>query len=71
MSRPEDNLTRVYTINLGKPWIWSRGKTNPPRRVRVRMVKDEDETVVVSLYEEAVKETEDSTTSKDVHRDND
>jgi hypothetical protein len=35
------------------------------------MVKDDDETVVVSLYEEAVKETEDSTTSKDVHRDND
>jgi len=108
MSRPEDNLTRVYTINLGKAWItpryrrtdrvinivkafakrnmgtdeikldqdlnrhiWSRGKTNPPRRVRVRMVKDEDETVVVSLYEEAVKQTKDSTTPKDVHRDND
>jgi len=108
MSRPEDNLTRVYTINLGKAWItpryrrtdrvinivkafakrnmgtdeikldqdlnrhiWSRGKTNPPRRVRVRMVKDEDETVVVSLYEEAVKQTKDSTTPKDVHRDKD
>ena len=51
--------------------IWSRGKTNPPRRVRVRMVKDEDETVVVSLYEEAVKQTKDSTTPKDVHRDKD
>ena len=108
MSRPEDNLTRVYTINLGKAWItpryrrtdrvinivkdfakrnmgtdeikldqdlnrhiWSRGKTNPPRRVRVRMVKDEDETVVVSLYEEAVKQTKDSTTPKDVQGDND
>ena len=106
MSRPEDNLTRVYTINLGKAWItpryrrtdrvinivkdfakrnmgtdeikldqdlnrhiWSRGKTNPPRRVRVRMVKDEDETVVVSLYEEAVKQT--STPPKDVQGDND
>ena len=106
MSRPEDNLTRVYTINLGKAWItpryrrtdrvinivkdfakrnmgtdeikldqdlnrhiWSRGKTNPPRRVRVRMVKDEDETVVVSLYEEAVKQT--NTTPKDVQGDND
>ena len=33
------------------------------------MVKDEDETVVVSLYEEAVKQT--STTPKDVQGDND
>ena len=85
----EENLTRVYTINLGKAWltpqyrrtdrvvnmikefaqkhmksdeikldqdlnrqIWSRGKTNPPRRVRVKMVKDEDGIVTVSLYEE-------------------
>jgi large subunit ribosomal protein L31e len=85
----EENLTRVYTINLGKAWltpvhkrtdrvvnmirefaekhmksseikldqdlnrqIWSRGKTNPPRKVRVKMVKDEDDVVTVSLYEE-------------------
>src|SRR5215212_11132033 len=32
--------------------IWSRGKTNPPRKVRVKMVKDEDGTVTVSLYED-------------------
>jgi large subunit ribosomal protein L31e len=32
--------------------IWSRGKTNPPRKVRVKMVKDEDDVVTVSLYEE-------------------
>ena len=31
--------------------IWSRGKTNPPRKVRVKMVKDEDDTVIVSLFE--------------------
>lgn len=85
----EENLTRVYTINLGRAWItpvhkrtdrvvnmirefaekhmksseikldqdlnrqiWSRGKTNPPRKVRVKMVKDEDDVVTVSLYEE-------------------
>jgi large subunit ribosomal protein L31e len=32
--------------------IWSRGKTNPPRKVRVKMVKDEDGVVTVSLYED-------------------
>lgn len=85
----EENLTRVYTINLGRAWItpehkrtdrvvniirefaekhmksseikldqdlnrqvWAKGKTNPPRKVRVKMVKDEDDVVTVSLYEE-------------------
>jgi large subunit ribosomal protein L31e len=89
MAAVEENLTRVYTINLGRAWltpqhkrtdrvinmirefaekhmksdevkleqdlnrqIWSRGKTNPPRKVRVKMVKDEDGIVTVSLYEE-------------------
>jgi large subunit ribosomal protein L31e len=89
MATTEENITRVYTINLGKAWItpqhkrtdrvinmirefaekhmksseikldqdlnrqiWSRGKTNPPRKVRVKMVKEEDETVTVSLYED-------------------
>ena len=37
--------------------IWSRGKTNPPRRVRVKMVKDEDGIVTVSLYEELPEAT--------------
>ena len=36
--------------------IWARGRTNPPRKVRVKMVKDEDDIVTVSLYEEAVEE---------------
>lgn len=36
-------------------YLWRRGKRNPPRRVRVRMTKDETDTVVLSLYEE-VKE---------------
>lgn len=89
MATIEENLTRVYTINLGKAWltpeykrtdrvvnmirefaqkhmkseeikldqdlnrqIWSRGKTNPPRKVRVKMAKDEDGVVTVSLYED-------------------
>lgn len=89
MSTVEENLTRVYTINLGKAWItpehkrtdrvvnmirefaskhmksdeikieqelnrqiWARGKTNPPRKIRVKMVKDEDGVVTVSLYED-------------------
>lgn len=37
--------------------VWRRGKTNPPRKIRIKMVKDEDETVIVSLYETA-KEAE-------------
>jgi large subunit ribosomal protein L31e len=89
MATVEDNLTRVYTINLGRAWltpqykrtdrviniirefaekhmksdeikldqdlnrqIWSRGKTHPPRNVRVKMTKDEDGVVTVSLYED-------------------
>jgi large subunit ribosomal protein L31e len=35
--------------------MWKRGKTNPPRKVRLKLVKDEDGTVVVSLYDEATK----------------
>lgn len=90
----QENITRVYTINLGRAWItpkyrrtdrvinmirefaekhmksgevkldqdlnrqiWARGKTNPPRKVRVKMVKDEDDVVTVSLYEEPVETT--------------
>ncbi|MGA8911482.1 MAG: 50S ribosomal protein L31e [Nitrososphaeraceae archaeon] len=101
MSKTEENVTRLYTINLGKAWItpqyrrtdrvinivkdfakrhmktddikidqdlnrqiWSRGKTNPPRKVRVKMVKDEDETVIVSLYE-VTKEAESAAASRE------
>lgn len=101
MSNTEENLTRVYTINLGKAWItpeyrrtdrviniikefakrhmktdeikidqdlnsqiWSRGKTNPPRKVRVKMVKDEEDTVIVSLFE-ILKEPAAATTSSE------
>jgi large subunit ribosomal protein L31e len=39
-------------------YIWEKGKTNPPRKVRVRIVKDEDDQVIVSLYEDIVHETE-------------
>ena len=95
MATVEENLTRVYTINLGRAWltpehkrtdrvinmirefaekhmksdevkleqdlnrqIWSRGKTNPPRKVRVKMVKDENGVVTVSLYEDMPTTTE-------------
>jgi large subunit ribosomal protein L31e len=37
--------------------IWSRGKTNPPRKVRVKMVRDEEGVVTVSLYEELPEAT--------------
>ncbi len=39
-------------------YIWEKGKTNPPRKVRVRIVKDEDDHVIVSLYEDTINETE-------------
>jgi large subunit ribosomal protein L31e len=32
--------------------LWSSGKTNPPRKVRVKMVKEEGGAVTVSLYED-------------------
>jgi large subunit ribosomal protein L31e len=102
MSKTEESLSRVYTINLGKAWltpryrrtdrvmnmvrefaiknmksdevkidqdlgrhIWARGKTNPPRKVRVKMVKDEDDIVTVSLYEEAIETEEDEEEKED------
>ncbi|MDP9197037.1 MAG: 60S ribosomal protein L31 [Thermoproteota archaeon] len=88
MVENEENLTRVYTIRLGKAWgtpqykrtdrvlnmirefakkhmktdkvkieqdlnryVWRRGKTNPPRTVRVRMIR-EDDVVIVSAFTE-------------------
>ncbi|HEY9385846.1 MAG TPA: 50S ribosomal protein L31e [Nitrososphaeraceae archaeon] len=38
--------------------VWERGRTNPPRRLRVRMAKDEGGIVVVSLYEEVIGKPE-------------
>lgn len=89
MAENEENLTRVYTIRLGKAWgtpqyrrtdrvlnmirefakkhmktdkikieqdlnryVWRKGKTNPPRTVRVRMIR-EDDVVIVSSFTEA------------------
>jgi large subunit ribosomal protein L31e len=45
--------------------IWRRGKTNPPRKVRLKLVKDEDGTVVVSLYDEGMKDEQDKPRSKE------
>jgi len=89
----EEELSRVYTINLSKVLLspqnrrtkrainmikefatrhmkaeeikideelnrqmWQRGIRHPPRKVRVKMAKDEDGVVTVSLYSEEVKE---------------
>jgi large subunit ribosomal protein L31e len=39
--------------------IWARGKTNPPRKIRLRMIKEDDDTVVVSSFiEEKASEPE-------------
>jgi large subunit ribosomal protein L31e len=39
-------------------YLWKKGKTNPPRKVRVRIVKDEDDYVIVSLYEDNINQAE-------------
>ena len=39
--------------------VWKKGKANPPRRLRVRMIKDEDGVVIVSPYEEATTKEND------------
>jgi len=47
--------------------IWSRGKKNPPRKIRLRMVKEDDDTVVVSSYiEEKRTETESEDISEEL-----
>lgn len=47
--------------------IWSRGKKNPPRKIRLRMVKENDDTVVVSSYiEEKRTEAESEETVSEV-----
>ncbi len=45
-------------------YIWEKGKTNPPRKVRVRIVKDEDDQVIVSLYEDILNESTTATTNE-------
>jgi large subunit ribosomal protein L31e len=50
-------------------FLWQKGKRNPPRKIRVRMTKDETDTVVISLYEEFKErksQTEDLQLKKEV-----
>ena len=46
--------------------LWSRGKTNPPRKVRVKMVKEEGGVVTVSLYEDLPAATTTATTTTNI-----
>jgi large subunit ribosomal protein L31e len=46
--------------------LWSRGKTNPPRKVRVKMVKEEGGVVTVSLYEDLPAATTTTTTTTNI-----
>ncbi len=50
-------------------YIWEKGKTNPPRKVRVRIVKDDDEQVIVSLYEDIMLDIESRDKSKDENKE--
>jgi large subunit ribosomal protein L31e len=49
--------------------VWKKGKANPPRRLRVRMTKDEDGIVIVSPYEEAIRQESDSSEATDEQHD--
>ncbi|MDQ3838304.1 MAG: 60S ribosomal protein L31 [Thermoproteota archaeon] len=46
-------------------YVWKKGKANPPRKLRVRMLKDEDGVVIVSSYEEAPKKEKEEATSSE------
>ena len=96
----EENLTRIYTINLSKAWLtpryrrtdrvvnmikefakqhmklemikidqelnkvlWKNGKTNPPRKVRVKISID-DNIVLVSPQDEVETKKEDKESAK-------
>ena len=50
-------------------YIWEKGKTNPPRKVRVRIIKDEDDQVIVSLYEDILLENESREKSEEVNKE--
>src|SRR4030042_7021961 len=45
--------------------IWSRGKRNPPRKIRLRMIKEDDDTVVVSSFIEEKKSESESITEEE------
>jgi large subunit ribosomal protein L31e len=49
--------------------VWKKGKANPPRRLRVRMTKDEDGIVIVSPYEEAIRKESDNSEATDEQHD--
>jgi hypothetical protein len=49
--------------------VWKKGKANPPRRLRVRMTKDEDGIVIVSPYEEAIGKESDKSEATDEQSD--
>ena len=49
-------------------YIWEKGKTNPPRKVRVRIIKDEDDQVIVSLYEDILLENESREKSEEANK---
>ena len=37
--------------------IWSRGIRHPPRKIRVKLTKDEDDMVLISKYQEEITKT--------------
>ena len=43
---------RIFIDDVLNEYIWSRGREHPPRRVRIKAIKFEDGSAVVSLPED-------------------
>ncbi len=43
---------RIFIDDVLNEYIWARGREHPPRRVRVKAIKFEDGSAVVSLPED-------------------
>src|SRR4029078_8479335 len=46
-------------------YIWQKGKTNPPRKVRLKIVREEDNQVIVSVYEDVINESVSASSTKE------
>ncbi|MEM3123660.1 MAG: 50S ribosomal protein L31e, partial [Nitrososphaerota archaeon] len=47
---------RIIISNRVSELVWSRGVQNPPRRLRVELVREDEETVAVRLEGEGAEE---------------
>jgi len=43
---------RIFIDDVLNEYLWRRGRENPPRRIRIKAIKFEDGSAVVSLPED-------------------